>query len=86
MLSAGVCKPMEDSEKVTIRIPKRDLRYIDLLMKLDGYSTRSEVIRAAIREFTDERIDFLLEKMEKLERTEEKRAKLLEFEERYLHQ
>ena len=77
--------PMEDSEKVTIRIPKRDLRYIDLIMKLDGYSTRSEVIRAAIREFTDNRVDFLLEKMEKLEKTEEKRTRLLGFEEKYLH-
>ena len=77
--------PMEDSEKITIRIPKRDLRHIDLIMRLDGYSSRSEVIRAAIREFTDNRVDFLLEKMEKLERTEEKKARLLEFEEKYLH-
>ena len=84
MSSAGVCRPMEDSEKVTIRIPKRDLRYIDLIMNLDGYSTRSEVIRAAIREFTDNRVDFLLEKMEKLEKTEEKKARLLGFEEKYL--
>ncbi len=75
---------MEDSEKITIRIPRRDLRNIDLIMRLDGYSSRSEVIRAAIREFTDNRIDFLLEKMEKLERTEEKRAKLFEFENKYL--
>ncbi len=75
---------MEDNEKVTIRIPMRDLRYIDLIMKLDGYSSRSEVIRAAIREFTDSRVDFLVEKMEKLEKTEEKRAKLLLFEEKYL--
>ncbi len=75
---------MEDSEKITIRIPKRDLRYIDLIMKLDSYSSRSEVIRAAIREFTDNRVDFLLEKIEKLEKTEEKRAKLLAFEDKYL--
>ncbi len=75
---------MEDSEKITIRIPKRDLRYIDLIMKLDSYSSRSEVIRAAIREFTDNRVDFLLEKIEKLEKTEEKRARLLAFEDKYL--
>lgn len=75
---------MEDSEKITIRIPRRDLRNIDLIMRLDGYSSRSEVIRAAIREFTDNRIDFLLEKMEKLAKTEEKRAKLFEFEDKYL--
>ncbi len=75
---------MEDSEKITIRIPKRDLRYIDLIMRLDGYSSRSEVIRTAIREFTDNRVDFLLEKIEKLEKTEEKRARLLEFESKYL--
>jgi antitoxin ParD1/3/4 len=75
---------MEDSEKITIRIPKRDLKILDLIMELDGYSTRSEVIRAAIREFTDNRIDFLLEKIEKLEKTEEKRAKLFEFENKYL--
>lgn len=75
---------MEDSEKITIRIPKRDLRYIDLIMNLDGYSTRSEVIRTAIREFTDSRVDFLLEKIEKIEKTEEKRARLLAFEDRYL--
>ena len=75
---------MEDSEKVTIRIPRRDLRYIDLIMRLDGYSTRSEVIRTAIREFTDNRVDFLLEKIEKIEKTEEKRAKLLAFEDKYL--
>lgn len=75
---------MEDSEKITIRIPRRDLRYIDIIMNLDGYSTRSEVIRTAIREFTDNRVDFLLEKIEKLEKTEEKRARLLAFEDKYI--
>jgi len=59
-----------DSEKVTIRIPKRYLRAIDFLVRADDYTSRSEAIRAAIRDMVYERIVMVPEKLKKIQDAE----------------
>lgn len=41
---------MSDDERVTLRLPKRDLRDLDLLVETGLYGSRSEAIRQAIQE------------------------------------
>ena len=55
-----------DSEKVTIRIPKRYLRSIDFLVKADDFPSRSEAIRAAIRDMIYERMEIVPDKLQKM--------------------
>ena len=55
-----------DSEKVTIRIPKRYLRSIDFLVKADDFPSRSEAIRAAIRDMVYDRMEIVPDKLQKM--------------------
>jgi Arc/MetJ-type ribon-helix-helix transcriptional regulator len=59
-----------DSEKVTIRIPSRFLRSIDFLVKADDFPSRSEAIRAAIRDLVYARVDLVPEKLMKMHEAE----------------
>ncbi len=60
-----------DNEKVTIRIPKRYLRAIDFLVRADDFPSRSEAIRAAIRDMVYARIDMVPEKLKKMQEAEQ---------------
>ncbi len=48
---------MEDTdlEKVTLRLPARYIRALDFLVKVDDFPSRSEAIRAAIRDLIYDR-------------------------------
>jgi len=59
-----------DTEKVTIRIPKRYLRSIDFLVKADDFPSRSEAIRAAIRDMVYHRMDMVPDKLKKMQDAE----------------
>ena len=59
-----------DSEKVTIRIPARYLRAIDFLVRADDFPSRSEAIRAAIRDMVYDRIEMVPEKLKKIQDAE----------------
>ncbi len=59
-----------DSEKVTIRIPKRYLKAIDFLVKADDFPSRSEAIRAAIRDMVYARIELVPDKLRKIQDAE----------------
>jgi antitoxin ParD1/3/4 len=59
-----------DSEKVTIRIPTRFLKSIDFLVKADDFPSRSEAIRAAIRDMVYARIELVPEKLKKMREAE----------------
>lgn len=74
----------EEAEKVTIRLPKRYLRAIDLLVKLDDFASRSEAIREAIRDMIYERTEFVMERVKKLERAEEALATMESFQKQYM--
>jgi Arc/MetJ-type ribon-helix-helix transcriptional regulator len=77
---------MEDSdlEKVTLRLPERYIRALDFLVEADDFPSRSEAIRAAIRDFIYARVELVQEKIKKMEEAERTLASIESFEQRYL--
>ncbi|OPY33206.1 MAG: putative nickel-responsive regulator [Methanomassiliicoccales archaeon PtaU1.Bin124] len=77
---------MEDTdlEKVTLRLPARYIRALDFLVKADDFPSRSEAIRAAVRDFIYARVDLVADKMKKMDEAEKTLAQIEELEERYL--
>jgi len=71
-------------EKVTIRLPERYVRALDFLVKVDDFPSRSEAIRAAIRDFIYERVDVVMDKVKKMEEAEKTLAAMEQFESEYL--
>ena len=60
----------KDTEKVTIRIPKRYLKSIDFLVRADDFPSRSEAIRTAIRDMVYDRIEMVPDKLKKIQDAE----------------
>jgi Arc/MetJ-type ribon-helix-helix transcriptional regulator len=71
-------------EKVTIRLPERYVRALDFLVKVDDFPSRSEAIRAAIRDFIYERVDVVMDKVKKMEEAEKTLAEMEVFQDKYL--
>ncbi|NYT12753.1 MAG: ribbon-helix-helix protein, CopG family [Methanomassiliicoccales archaeon] len=71
-------------EKVTIRLPARYIRALDFLVQVDDFPSRSEAIRAAVRDMVYDRINLVMDKIEKMEEAEKALASLEIFEEKYL--
>ncbi|MCX6652165.1 MAG: ribbon-helix-helix domain-containing protein [Methanomassiliicoccales archaeon] len=78
---------MEDNEleKVTLRLPARYIRALDFLVKLDDFPSRSEAVRAAVRDFVYDRVDLVMDKVKKMEEAERTLAEMETFEEQYLN-
>lgn len=70
--------------KVTVRIPRRFLDAIDFLVEMDDFPSRSEAIRTAVRNLVYERVDFVTEKLEKIQEAERSIAHLEEVKKQYL--
>lgn len=71
-------------EKVTIRLPSRWLKRLDLLVRVDDFPSRSEAIRTAVRDLLYARVDLVLEKQKRLHELDMKAAELEEVEAKYL--
>ena len=56
----------EDSEKITLRLPKRFLRALDFLVEMDDFPSRSEAVRAAIRDLVYARVELVGDRLKKL--------------------
>lgn len=74
----------KELEKVTIRLPARFIRALDFLVQVDDFPSRSEAIRAAVRDMVYDRINLVMDKIEKMEEAEKALASLEIFEEKYL--
>lgn len=61
--------PGED-EKITIRVPKRFLQAIDFLVEMDDFPTRSEAVRAALRDFVYGRVEIVTDKVKRMQAAE----------------
>jgi Arc/MetJ-type ribon-helix-helix transcriptional regulator len=79
-------RELEDAEleKVTLRLPARYIRALDFLVEVDDFPSRSEAIRAAIRDFVYARVDLVSDKLKKMEEAEKTLAEMERFEEKYL--
>jgi len=71
-------------EKITIRLPARYIKALDFLVMVDDFPSRSEAIRAAIRDMIYERLNLVMDKIKKLEEAEQTLASMKLFEEKYL--
>ncbi|NOQ54926.1 MAG: ribbon-helix-helix protein, CopG family [Thermoplasmata archaeon] len=71
-------------EKVTIRLPKRYLRRLDFLVRVDDFPSRSEAIRTAVRDLLYARLELVLEKQKKILELDLKEAEFQEVEKKYL--
>jgi len=71
-------------EKVTIRLPSRYIKALDFLVQVDDFPSRSEAIRAAVRDMVYDRVNMVMDKLKKLEEAEQTIASIELFEEKYL--
>ena len=76
----------EETEKITIRLPKRYLRALDFLVELDDFTSRSEAIRGAIRDMVYQRTELVMDRVEKIKKAEEALASMKSFQKQYLKQ
>ena len=53
-----------DSERVTLRLSAQDLADLDMLIQAGAYSTRSDAIRAAIKDFVTRRAPEVKQQLE----------------------
>ena len=74
----------EDTEKITLRLPKRFLRALDLLVEVDDYPSRSEAVRAAIRDLVYGRVELVSDKLKKIEEAEKALANLEAIKRQYM--
>jgi Arc/MetJ-type ribon-helix-helix transcriptional regulator len=82
--SLGAAMEDTDLEKVTLRLPARYVRALDFLVKVDDFPSRSEAIRAAIRDLIYARLDLVADKMKRMEEAERTLAAIEEMEQKYL--
>jgi Arc/MetJ-type ribon-helix-helix transcriptional regulator len=74
----------DKNEKVTIRLPVRYLQALDYLVELDDFGSRSEAIKAAVRDMIYQRLDLATEKVKKMEAFEDRMQDLEKLERQYL--
>jgi Arc/MetJ-type ribon-helix-helix transcriptional regulator len=60
----------KDTEKVTIRIPRRYVDALEFLVEADDFPSKSEAIRVAIRDLVYARVELVTEKLEKIQGAE----------------
>ena len=59
-----------DKEKITLRLPGRYLKALDFLVQVDDFPSRSEAVRAAIRDFVYGRVELVTDKLKKMKDAE----------------
>jgi Arc/MetJ-type ribon-helix-helix transcriptional regulator len=74
----------EDSEKITLRLPKRFLRALDFLVEMDDFPSRSEAVRAAIRDLVYARVELVGDRLKKLEEAEKALANIEALKRQYM--
>lgn len=80
----GGTKTQQHTEKITIRVPRRHLQALDFLVHVDDFPSRSEAIRAAVRDLIYARLDLVADRMKKFEQAEQSIAAVKELEEKYM--
>jgi Arc/MetJ-type ribon-helix-helix transcriptional regulator len=82
--TAGRSSMEPETDKITIRISKRHLRALDFLVEIDDFPSRSEAIRAAIRDLIYARLELVVDRIKKFEHAEQTLAAVKTYEEKYL--
>jgi Arc/MetJ-type ribon-helix-helix transcriptional regulator len=72
------------TEKITLRLPARFLKALDFLVEVDDFPSRSEAVRAALRDFVYARVELVTEKLKKIEEAERTMAQMESFRRDYM--
>ncbi|MCK5548453.1 MAG: ribbon-helix-helix protein, CopG family [Thermoplasmata archaeon] len=70
--------------KLTVRIPERFTKAMDFLIELQDMPSRSEIVRAAIRDFVYQRVELATKKMTKIQEAETSMAQFEDVKKQYL--
>ncbi len=73
-----------ETEKITLRLPARYLKALDFLVQVDDFPSRSEAVRAAIRDFVYGRVELVTEKLKKMQDAERTLAEAEAFKREYM--
>jgi Arc/MetJ-type ribon-helix-helix transcriptional regulator len=65
-----------ENERITVRLPKRDLASIDAFIELGEFASRSEVIRHAVRDYLRKRTQEILESADQIKQVEQLRQEI----------
>jgi Arc/MetJ-type ribon-helix-helix transcriptional regulator len=74
----------KENEKITIRVPTKFVTALDFLVEVDDFPSRSEAIRAAIRDLVYSRVELVMDKIKKMQEAETALSSMKEFESQYL--
>ena len=74
-----------DTEKITLRLPARYLKALDFRVQVDNFPSRSEAVRAAIRDFVYARVELVTDKLKKMKDAERTLAEAESFKREYLN-
>ncbi len=74
----------DDTEKITLRLPQRYLKALDFLVEVDDFPSRSEAVRAAIRDLVYARVELVTEKLKKIQDAEKSLAQMESFKKEFL--
>ncbi len=62
---------MAEDAKITIRLPFQDLNMIDIFLKNGECSTRSEFLRRATREYSQNHVEEIIKKAEAMKKLQQ---------------
>ncbi len=74
----------DDTEKITLRLPKRYLKALDFLVEVDDFPSRSEAVRAAIRDLVYARVELVTDKLKRIQEAEKSLADMESFKKEFL--
>ncbi len=74
----------DDTEKITLRLPKRYLKALDFLVEVDDFPSRSEAVRAAIRDLVYARVELVTDKLKRIQEAEKSLANMETFKKEFL--
>ncbi len=74
----------DDKEKITLRLPARYLKALDFLVEVDDFPSRSEAVRAAIRDFVYARVEIVTDKLKKIQEAEKSLATMESFKREFM--
>jgi len=75
---------MENSEKITIRLPEKYMKWMDFLVEIGDSPTKSAIIHEALRNYLYDRLTYVMEKTREIEEAESKLSETMAFNEKYL--
>jgi Arc/MetJ-type ribon-helix-helix transcriptional regulator len=65
-----------ENERITVRLPKRDLTSIDAFIELGEFASRSEVICHAVRDYLRKRASEILESADQIKQVQQLQQEL----------